>query len=153
MSNRISRADTFTSTKKKVEYFSDFLDDFGFTPIGNELARVTNEKSVNQSIRNLIFTNINERLYQPYLGSGVIGSMFELSGIQLQNMIIDNITATIQNFEPRAVLQTIVVSDINSTNVNHLGDIDNNMIEVTISYTLINNPTLVNLTVLLRRVR
>ena len=51
------------SVNKNPEFFSDFLTDFTKTPFGNQLGRVTNEKSVNQSIKNLIFTNLNERFF------------------------------------------------------------------------------------------
>jgi len=153
MAGRVTRADTFTSVSKKLEYFSDFLDDFAVTPVGSELARVTNEKSVNQSIRNLVLTNIGARLFQPGIGCGVFQSLFELAGVPLQNALIDAVTSTIQNYEPRAVLQTITVSDINAADTTQPTAVDNNSIEVTIAYTLINNPSPVVLTVLLRRPR
>ena len=64
----ITRADTLTATQKKLEYYSDFLDNFDRSPIGNELGRAVNEKSVNQSIRNLLFTDYGERMFQPTIG-------------------------------------------------------------------------------------
>ena len=54
----ITRADSFTPLKKNLEFFSDFLDSFAKTPIGNQLGRVINEQSVNQSMINLIKTNL-----------------------------------------------------------------------------------------------
>ena len=56
----ITRADTLTATLKQQEYYSDFLDSFATTPVGGELGRIKNERSVTQSIINLIFTNIEK---------------------------------------------------------------------------------------------
>ena len=56
----ITRANTLTAAKKQQEFFSDFFDSFVKTPFGNDLARITNERDVNQSLKNLIQTNLGE---------------------------------------------------------------------------------------------
>jgi phage baseplate assembly protein W len=148
----ISRADTFTNVKKKQEYFSDFFDNFDKTPMGNEVARAVNEKSVNQSIRNLILTNFGDRLFQPNAGCNITGSLFELSGIVFENMLRDSIVSTIGTYErDRVVLESVIVSQSNDSQSTYI--IDKNSVEVTIVYYLINNAVPITLTVFLRRIR
>ena len=74
-----SRADKFTQTQKKQVLFSDFLDNFDRVPFNNQLAKVTNENSVRQSITNLVLTNYGERLFQPNVGGNVNDSLFEFA--------------------------------------------------------------------------
>lgn len=151
---QISRAQTLTNQKKKLEYFSDFMDNFDKSPLGPELARVTNEKSVTQALRNLIFTNFGERPYQPNLGSNIRGSLFELSGVVLQNMLRDAIIATVQSYEPRVVLEDVIVQDLgNPIDYSQPASVDKNGIRVTLIYYLVNNPEPLQLQILLRRVR
>lgn len=139
----ITRADALTGTSKQREYYSDFLTSFDITPFGNQLGRVVNEQAVNQSLKNLIRTNLGERLFQPNIGSDIYALLFEnnhpadISNIEL---FIKN---TIDNNEPRANLIEVTV----------VSTPDENDLEVTIYYTLINNPEPITLTVLLKRVR
>lgn len=139
----LTRADTFTSTQKKQEYYSDFLDSFAKTPIGNELGRVTNEKSVNQSLKNLIKTNLGERLFQPTVGSDVLSSLFELNGVIESAQLEFAIRNTIKFNEPRVNLLNVLI-DYES---------DPNNIIITLVYSLINTIDQTSFTVLLKRVR
>lgn len=139
----ITRADALSGTSKQKELFSDFVTGFDLTPFGNQLGRVTNEQSVNQSLRNLIKTSLGERLFQPMVGSDVYNMLFEndvSENIDLIELFIKN---TIENNEPRVFLSGIEVK----TSTNEYS------IEINIYYSLINNPEPITLTVLLKRVR
>lgn len=150
----VTRADTFTNVKKKIEIYSDFLDNLDQTPFGGDLARFTNEKSVTQSIRHLISTNVGERLFQPSVGCGVNAAFNELTGIPLENYLIGAITDTITKFERRAVLDNVVVSDMsNSVDYQQPAAVDRNTVSVTITYYLINNPIPVVFSMMLYRLR
>lgn len=143
-----TRADIFTANKKKQIDFSDFFNDFSQTPYGGELALITNEQDINQSIRNLIYTNAGERLFQLGIGGTVTGSLFELGGVPLNNQLIIDITNTITNYEPRAQLLGVTVQDItNSVNSN------TNSVTIIIVYALVNNPNPITLPVILRFLR
>jgi phage baseplate assembly protein W len=138
-----TRADALTGTSKQKEYFSDFLTGFDITPFGNQLGRVTNEQAVNQSLKNLIKTNLGERPFQPMVGSDVYSMLFENQypeDISLLELFIKN---TIENNEPRANLLGVEVKI----------QPNENSLEISIYYTLINNPEPITLTVLLKRVR
>lgn len=140
----ITRADTLTGTKKQIEYFSDFLTSFAKTPVGNQLARVTNEQAVIQSLKNLIRTNLGERLFQPTVGSDVMATLFELNTDDARDALELFINNTVENNEPRVnLIQTIINTEI----------INENQIEITLIYNLINNPEEQTLTMILKRVR
>lgn len=151
----LTRADSFTNLKKKPEYFSDFLNSFAKTPIGDQLGRVTNEQSVNQSLKNLIRTNLGERLFQPRVGSDVYASMFEPNDILLVETIKFNIENTIKINESRVNLLSVdVTSVVNQlTKASKNIGMDENTVTIKIVYTLINNPEPITLTTTLKRIR
>jgi phage baseplate assembly protein W len=155
MVTRPTRAESISPKEKQGEVFSDFLNSFAKTPIGEQLGRVTNEKAVNQSLRNLIKTNVGERLYQPLIGSDVNASLFELNTEAQLSKIEFFIETTILNNEPRVNLIDVLVESSlvqNTTQTNR--PIDPNEIVVTIVYTLINSIEEIVLTIpLLKRVR
>ena len=138
-----TRADRFTATQKKPELFSDFLNSFVVNPFSNQIAKVTNENSISQSIRNLVLTNLGERLFQPLVGGNINRSLFEpLDSITADNLEFD-IRNTIKNNETRANLLAVTVSP----------DEQNNQFIVNIVFSTINNPNAINLNVILKRVR
>lgn len=144
MATRPTRADTFTGSKRQIDFFSDFMTSFAKTPNGGQLAKVTNEQSVTQSLKNLIRTNLGERLFQPLVGSDVSAALFELNTTDALGMIKMYIENTVENNEPRVnLLQALVESNPS----------DENSIEITLIYNLINNPEEFTLTMLLKRVR
>jgi predicted component of type VI protein secretion system len=78
------------------------------------------------------------------IGSEVYASLFENNYIENTDMIQLFIENTIKNNEPRVELNEVI---INSSRT------DENVLEVTIVYNVINNPEPVTLNVLLKRVR
>lgn len=141
--SRATRAETLTGSNRKIEYFSDFLTSFAKTPIGDQLARVTNEKSISQSLKNLILTNLGERLYQPYIGSNVMRTLFENNTKENLDTLQFYIENVIDNNEKRVNLLGIdIVSGSNE-----------NEIKISIVYNTINNPEPVTFEYILKRVR
>lgn len=140
----LTRADTFTENTKKIEFFSDFVDSFAKTPFGNQLGKLNNEKAVNQALKNLIMTNLGERLFQPYIGSNVYASLFENNTTETLSTLQFYIQNTIENNEPRINLINVSVEN-NPSNENEIA--------ITLIYNLINNPETINLSFLLKRVR
>jgi phage baseplate assembly protein W len=139
----ITRADTFTESKKKIEFFSDFTNSFAKTPFGDQLGKLTNERSVSQSLKNLILTNLGERLFQPFVGSNVNAILFENNTEDTLNNLEFYIQNTIENNEPRVNLIQVLVNS----------GYGENSISITIVYNLINNPEPVSFSFLLKRVR
>jgi phage baseplate assembly protein W len=155
MVTRPTRAESISPKEKQGEFFSDFLNSFAKTPIGEQLGRVTNEKAVNQSLRNLIKTNVGERLYQPFIGSNVNASLFDNNTEYQINNLQFFIETTIRNNEPRVNLVNVLLEsslDFNTSETNV--PINENEIIITIVYTLINSNQEITLTIpLLKRVR
>lgn len=139
----ITRADTLTISRKQQEYFSDFLNSFAFTPVNNNLGKVVNEESVKQSLKNLIFTSLGERLFQPNIGCGIQNYLFENSTQQTLSSIEFNILNTIKFNEPRVNIVTVTAQETYNPNE----------VQVTIVFSLINNPEPISINFILKRVR
>lgn len=137
------RSDLYTPTDLKKIYFSDFSTNFEKNPVTGFLAMTTNEEDAKKLIRNLILTNQGERFYQPRVGSNVYNSLFELSDSVSISVLEDNISETITN--NLSFVNLIDVSVDNNQNKNALS--------VTITFSLINSNTPVNLTIVLKRAR
>lgn len=153
MATTLTRADSFTPLKRKQEFFSDFLNSFAKTPIGEQLGRVTNEQAVNQALRNLVKTNIGERLYQPGIGSNIYASLFELNTPPLINAMEFYIENTIKNNERRVNLVSVKVQSTLQI-YNGIKTVrDDNSLTVTLVYNLINNPELITYNIILKRIR
>jgi phage baseplate assembly protein W len=139
----MSRADKYTAQWKKPVYYVDFLTSFEVNPLTGLLATVTNEDSVSQSIRNLVQTNKYERYENPLLGSKIQSLLFEPFTPVVQQQLISQITQTIENYEPRAILADVQVEPME----------DQNALVCTVVYSLINIPQQVNLSIILQRIR
>lgn len=138
-----NRADSIiNSSGKRTEFFSDFMTSFAKTPIGDQLSRSLNERSINQSLKNLILTGLGERLYQPAIGSFVQDILFEPNFESSLNSLNFYIQNTIENNEPRVDLISIDSKVINDNEIN-----------ISIYYRLINNPEPISYSFILRRVR
>lgn len=138
-----TRADRYTQLDKIPDLFSDFLVDLTPHPITKDLSRSRNENAIKNSIRNLVLTNYGERFFQPNIGSSVNRSLFEPDDAFLENDIVDSITRTITNNEPRATLVDVSVVPTNQDNA----------IRIDITFFIINNMQLQSVDVILRRVR
>lgn len=141
---RPTRAETLTENKKRVEYYSDFTRNFNKTPIGDQLARVTNDASIQQSLKNIILTNLGERLFQPYIGSNIMATLFENNAIETLSELEFYIQNAVDNSEPRVNLLDVSVKN---------SDVTEQEIIITIVYNTINSPEPVTFTYILKRVR
>ena len=139
----ITRADTLTISKKQREYFSDFLNSFAYSPVNNNLAKITNDQSVKQSMKNLIFTVLGERLFQPNVGSNLNKLLFENITKAILNSIEFNIKNTIKYNEPRVEIIEVTAKET----------INPNEVQVDIVFSMINNPEPISINFILKRVR
>ena len=139
----ITRADKLTVSKKQQEYFSDFLNSFAYSPVNNNLAKVSNEESVKQSLKNLILTSLGERIFQPNIGSGVNNLLFENSTRPTLNSIEFNIQNTIKYNEPRVNIIDVKAKETTNPNA----------VQVDIVFSMINNPEPISINFILKRVR
>lgn len=143
MAGRLSRADVLISSNKRAELNSDFLTSFAISPVGNQLGRVVNERAVVQSLKNIISTDLGERLFQPNIGSDVRKMLFENIAQENLSAVSSYIQTAILRSEPRVSLINIDVTSYP----------EENGIAITIYYSLINNPEPLSFTYILKRVR
>ena len=129
-------------TKKQILY-SDFGRDMVINPVSSDLSRKTNEEAIKESIRNLILTNRGERLFQPFIGTNLIGSFFENIDLNTLNDAKEYIEDTINTYEPRCNLISVDV----------FANYESNAIAATIVFNVINRTEPVTLEVILDRIR
>jgi len=129
------------ATLQKV--FSDI--DFTFTrvPVIGDVAVSYDQQAVIRSIRNLLLTNHFERLWNPKMGANLTALLFENASPTMSIAIQNEITNVINNYEPRAKLESISVS------VND----DHNSYNATIVFYIVNQAIPTTITVLLERNR
>jgi phage baseplate assembly protein W len=126
-----------------TELYSDLTTNFTIHPIKGDLVLLKDSEAVKRSIRNLILTDPYERFFNPSIGSGINASLFENMSRDTESIIKIRITETIENFEPRANLISVIVKALP----------DQNAYSVNIVFSVNNNVQPVQLDFILRRVR
>jgi phage baseplate assembly protein W len=121
--------------------YVDFDMDFTVHPSHGDLSTVKKSTAISRSIKNLLSTKINERLFQPNIDNGIEILLFEnfnrLTSARLQKAI----KSTIDKHEPRAVVTNITVK----------AEEENNAYLVSITYVPNNDVQEANLEVYLER--
>lgn len=138
----MSRADRVTPKQQQVLY-SDFLINFDQNPVTGFLAKAVNEDAVKNSIRTLIMTDLNERPFQPNIGSKIRSLLFEPLDDVTASLIKTTIYDTVRSGEPRAKLDAVIATP----------NFEFNAYFITIVFSMINIPEPITLNLILRRVR
>jgi len=128
----------------KEVVFSDVNVSFTPHPVTGKLPVLKNADAVRRAVRNLILTNFGERPYEPLYGGNVRALLFENTDDPLLDSLIQSrIEAAIENFEPRAKVDRVVV-DVKP---------DSNALVIQIRFTVLNERFPVDLEVAIERVR
>ena len=93
-------------------YGKDYVDfDMDFTkhPSHGDLSTVKKSTAISRSIRNLLSTQANERLFQPNIDSGIGILLFENFSKLTSSRLEKTIKYTIEKYEPRAKIANITV--------------------------------------------
>jgi len=93
-------------------YGKDYVDfDMDFTkhPSHGDLSTVKKSTAISRSIRNLLSTQANERLFQPNMDSGIGILLFENFSKLTSARLEKAIRYTIEKYEPRAKIANITV--------------------------------------------
>ena len=104
--------------------YSDLDLKFNQHPVYKDIVPLSDVDAVKQSVRNILFTNKGERLFQPSIGSGVFDLLFEHADPLTFQAVRDNIKDILSVLEPR----------INQIQVQIEDDIDKNEIAVTVNF-------------------
>lgn len=119
--------------------------DFTFTrkPVVGDISLSYDEQAVIRSIRNILLTRRYEKVFNPSFGSNVDSLLFENISNVTASALENEISVAIKNYEPRAILDNVVVEPFP----------DKNAYSVTLTFYLENatQPTIV--TVFLERNR
>ena len=106
--------------------FKDISLSFDPHPVTKDLPVLKNENAIRRSVRNLVQTIPGERFFNPILGSGVRGLLFDFIDVATADSVREEILTTIENFEPRVNNVKVQVDpkpDDNSFNVTIFFDI------------------------------
>ena len=93
-------------------YGKDYVDfDMDFTkhPSHGDLSTIKKSTAISRSIKNLLSTNANERLFQPSIDSGIGILLFENFSKLTSSRLEKTIRHTIEKYEPRARIANITV--------------------------------------------
>ena len=121
--------------------YVDFDMDFTVHPSHGDLSTVKKSTAISRSIRNLLSTKMNERLFQPNLDSGIEILLFENFNALTSSRLEHAIKFAIDKYEPRAEVVNVTV---------HANE-DENAYEINITYMPDNDVQEANLEVYLER--
>jgi len=107
--------------------FKDISASFQVNPLTYDIIVLKNENAIARSIRNLVLTEKGERFFNNSLGSGVNRLLFESIDVITASAIKDEVSNTIENYEPRVNLIGVDVSP----------DYDNLEFNITIRYYIV----------------
>lgn len=89
-------------------------------PVSKDIAKKVNESAIIASIKNLVLTKIYGRPFHPELSSQVHSLLFEPLTPSTAAVLERTIRYIIENFEPRANIEVIKVTEENETAINVL---------------------------------
>jgi len=81
--------------------FKDINLSFKRHPVTNDVLTVRDEDAIKRSVKNIIFTIIGEKPFEPDFGSVINDSLFDLSTNLSEIRVSDEIRQSLLNFEPR----------------------------------------------------
>ena len=106
--------------------FKDISLSFDPHPVTKDLPVLRNERAITRSVRNLVQTIPGERFFNPILGSGVRGLLFDFMDVATSEAIEEEIITVINNYEPRVTNVQVQVDprhDLNNFDVTVFFDI------------------------------
>ena len=81
--------------------FKDINLSFKRHPVTNDVLTVSDEDAIKRSVKNIIFTILGEKPFEPEFGSVINDSLFELNTSLNEMKVSDEIKQSLLNFEPR----------------------------------------------------
>ena len=107
--------------------FKDISMSFQSNPLNNDLIGLKNENAIARSIKNIVFTVPGEKFFNENFGSDISEVLFENINDVSAAAIEDQITLSIENYEPRVELIEV------KANPNY----DNNQFDAVVTYKII----------------
>ena len=107
--------------------FKDIIMSFQANPLSNDLIALKNANAIARSVKNIVFTLPGEKFFNEEFGSRITASLFENINDVTASIIVDEITESINTYEPRVDL----------TSVEAFPNFENNQFDVMIVYEII----------------
>ena len=96
--------------------FKDINLSFKRHPVTNDVVAIRNEDAIKRSVKNIIFTILGEKPFEPLFGSVINDALFDLSTNLSQVAVADEITSSLLNHEPRIADIDVTVTVAPDTN-------------------------------------
>ena len=81
--------------------FKDINLSFKRHPVTNDVVTIRDEDAIKRSVRNIIFTILGEKPFEPNFGSVINESLFDLNTNLSEIRVSDEIRSSLLNYEPR----------------------------------------------------
>ena len=107
--------------------FKDISMTFQSNPLNNDLIAIKNDNAIARSLRNIVFTTPGEKFFNESFGSRITESLFDNIDEITSSVIVDEITESINRYEPRVKLDRVKAYP----------DYENNGFDVIITYDVI----------------
>ena len=107
--------------------FKDISMTFQSNPLNDDLIALKNENAIARSIRNIVFTLPGEKFFNASFGSRITESLFDNIDEITSSVIVDEITESINRYEPRVKLDKVKAYP----------DYENNGFDVIITYDVV----------------
>ena len=111
--------------------FKDINLSFKRHPVTNDVVTIRNEDAIKRSVRNIIFTTLGEKPFEPNFGSVINESLFDLNTNLNEIRVSDEIRSSLLNYEPR----------INNIDVTVTVSPDTNEMNCTVQYDIVGLPS------------
>ena len=111
--------------------FKDINLSFKRHPVTNDVLTIRDEDAIKRSVKNIIFTILGEKPFQPNFGSAINESLFDLNTSLNEVRVSDEIKQSLLNYEPR----------IDNINVTVTVAPDTNEMNCTVQYEIVGLPT------------
>lgn len=129
--------------KRNTKNFADFNMLFTASPATGDITKKVDEEDIKTSIRNLISTKNYERPFHPEIGCQLFALLFENFTSVTSQVMKKTIFDAINKFEPR-----VNVLDVKLTETQ-----DQNNLDVSITFSILNTERPVTLNTTIQRVR
>ena len=110
--------------------FKDINLSFKRHPVTNDVVVIRDEDAIKRSVKNIIFTILGEKPFEPDFGSVMNQSLFDLNTNLSEIRVSDEIKASLDNYEPR----------INNIDVSVSILADSNEMNCTVQYDIVGIP-------------
>ena len=96
--------------------FKDINLSFKRHPVTNDVVAIRDEDAIKRSVKNIIFTILGEKPFEPRFGSIINESLFELNTTYSDILAQDEIKSSLLKFEPRISNLDVTVTVAPDTN-------------------------------------